>query len=233
MASRRDQAFKPRKQPVQARSEVTVAALFEASIQVLVAVGYRKMTTTRIAERAGVSVGTLYQYFPNREAVITAVIERYLEEISSSIERDCHLLVGGTLDEIASGLVDAFIAAKWKRIDVARAMHEPLVDIGGAELVRAAARRGAQLTAALFASCRDAHFEDADALGLFVVAACSSLLQAAIADPANAIDATQLRAGMHAMVRGYLREMRLAEPIVSRLDRRVRTNAPDAHLTET
>jgi len=72
---------KPRKWPVQARSEVTVSALFEASIQVLLASGYRKLTTTRVAERAGVSVGTLYQYFPNRQALIICVIERYLKEI--------------------------------------------------------------------------------------------------------------------------------------------------------
>ena len=81
--------LKPRKRPVQARSETTVAALFEASIQVLLAVGYRKLTTTRVAERAGVSVGTLYQYFPNRQALITSVIERYLEEIARKVELAC------------------------------------------------------------------------------------------------------------------------------------------------
>ena len=75
---------KPRKWPVQARSEATVSALFEASIQVLLAAGYRKLTTTRVAERAGVSVGTLYQYFPNRQALIICVIERYLEDIVSA-----------------------------------------------------------------------------------------------------------------------------------------------------
>ena len=52
-------SLKPRKRPVQARSEATVSALFDASIQVLLAVGYRKLTTTRVAERAGVSVGII------------------------------------------------------------------------------------------------------------------------------------------------------------------------------
>ena len=73
-------ALRPRKQPVQARSETTVLAIYEASIQVLLSVGYRKLTTTRVAERAGVSVGTLYQYFPNRQALITSVIERWVRE---------------------------------------------------------------------------------------------------------------------------------------------------------
>jgi len=70
VGSRPQSRSRPRKRPVQARSEATVAALFEASIQVLLAVGYRKLTTTRVAERAGVSVGTLYHYFPNRQALI-------------------------------------------------------------------------------------------------------------------------------------------------------------------
>lgn len=208
MALALNQAFKPRKQPVQARSEATVGALFEASIQVLLDVGYRKLTTTRVAERAGVSVGTLYQYFPNRQALINSVIERYLDEISSSIERDCQTLNGCSLDEIATGLVDAFIAAKWRRLDVARAIHEPLVDVGGAELVRAAATRGAGLVASLLASCRDAEFPDVVSLARFLVTACSSLLQAAVTDHTDSVQKGTLQDHMRAMVFGYLREMR-------------------------
>ena len=134
-------ALRPRKQPVQARSETTVAAIYEASIQVLLSVGYRKLTTTSVAERAGVSVGTLYQYFPNRQALIRAVLERYLMEMSASIQADCQALKGHSLDEIATGMVDAMIGAKWRRLEVSRAMHEPLVEVGGAELVRASAAK--------------------------------------------------------------------------------------------
>src|SRR5258708_3833968 len=212
MVPNQNHRFKPRKQPVQARSEATVSALFEASVQVLLAVGYRKLTTTRVAERAGVSVGTLYQYFPNRQALITSVIERYLEEISASVERDCEVLNGRRLDEIATGLVDAFIDAKWKRIDVSRAMHEPLVDVGGAKLVRAAATKGAGFVANVLASCSDAEVPDVHSLSLFVVLACSSLLQAAIADHARSVERNMLRVHMRALVFGYLREMRQPKP---------------------
>jgi AcrR family transcriptional regulator len=103
--------LKPRKRLVQARSEATVSALFEASIQVLLAVGYRKFTTTRVAERAGVSVGSLYQYFPNREALITSVIERYLGGLRATVEQRCRELRGCKLDHQVKGLVDAVIAA--------------------------------------------------------------------------------------------------------------------------
>ena len=116
MATSAPGSLKPRKQPVQARSEATVHAIFEASIQVLLSAGYRKLTTTSVAERAGVLVGTLYQYFPNRQALIRAVLERYLAEMSASIETDCGALKGRSLEQIADGLTDAFIAAKWRAL---------------------------------------------------------------------------------------------------------------------
>ena len=140
---------RPRKQPVQARSEATVLAIFEANFRVLRFDGYRKLTTTRVAERAGVSIGTLYQYFPNRQALVRAVLERYLAEMSASIEADCRSLQGGSLDETADRLIDAFIAAKWRRLEVSRALLEPLVEVGGVELVRASATEGAAFVADL------------------------------------------------------------------------------------
>ena len=198
--------LKPRKQPVQARSETTVLAIHEASIQVLLSIGYRKLTTTRVAERAGVSVGTLYQYFPNRQALIRAVLERYLMEMSASIQADCQTLRGRSLDEIARGLVDAMIAAKWRRLEVSRAMHEPLVEVGGAELVRASAARGASLVADLLRSCSEIGAVDVEPLAVFLVMACTSMLQAAFIE--YAADKETIRMHIRAMVRGYLSEMR-------------------------
>ena len=199
-------ALKPRKQPVQARSETTVLAIHEASIQVLLSVGYRKLTTTRVAERAGVSVGTLYQYFPNRQALIRAVLERYLTEMSASIQTDWRALKRRSLDEIATGMVDAIIAAKWRRLEVSRAMHEPLVEVGGAELVRASAAKGASLVADLLRSCPEIAGVDVEPLAVFLMMACTSMLQAAFIE--YAADRETIRAHMHAMVCGYLREMR-------------------------
>ena len=181
-------------------------AIHEASIQVLLSVGYRKLTTTRVAERAGVSVGTLYQYFPNRQALIRAVLERYLMEMSASIQADCQALKGRSLDEIATGMVDAMIAAKWRRLEVSRAMHEPLVEVGGAELVRASAASGASLVADLLRSCPEIGDVDVEPLAVFLVMACTSMLQAAFIE--YAADKETIRAHMRAMVCGYLLEMR-------------------------
>jgi AcrR family transcriptional regulator len=69
-------ASRPRKIPRQARSLATVEVILDAAALLLVDEGYEQTTTNRIAERAGVSIGSLYQYFPNREAVVAAVAHR-------------------------------------------------------------------------------------------------------------------------------------------------------------
>ncbi|WBL82107.1 TetR family transcriptional regulator [Bradyrhizobium xenonodulans] len=70
MADRRSRSVSSRKQPQQARSNDLVAAILDAAIQVLAKEGAQRFTTARVAERAGVSVGSLYQYFPNKAAIL-------------------------------------------------------------------------------------------------------------------------------------------------------------------
>ena len=83
--------LKPRKAPRQARAEATLCAIFEATIQVLLAGGERHLTTTRVAERAGVSVGTMYQYYPHKQALLYAVLQSHLAHISAAVEAACRI----------------------------------------------------------------------------------------------------------------------------------------------
>jgi AcrR family transcriptional regulator len=77
----RKPATKPRKYAAQQRSRATVDALVEATARILVKEGFDKASTNRIAEKAGVSVGSLYQYYPSKEALVAAVIDRHNQEI--------------------------------------------------------------------------------------------------------------------------------------------------------
>src|SRR6202453_4216445 len=106
--------LEPRKSPVQARSAASVDAILEATIQVLLAVGRERLTTTRVAARAGVSVGTLYQYFPNKRALLQATLRRHLEDIGQTIERVCREQKKKSLEEMATALVTAFLEAKMR-----------------------------------------------------------------------------------------------------------------------
>ena len=72
---------RPRKHASQDRSRATVDALIEATARILVREGFDSASTNRIAEQAGVSVGSLYQYFPGKEALVAAVIERHNREL--------------------------------------------------------------------------------------------------------------------------------------------------------
>jgi len=84
----------PRKHASQNRSRATVDALIEATARILVREGFAKASTNRVAEQAGVSVGSLYQYFPNKEALVVAVIDRHNQELMQ--------VVRGALAEVAA-----------------------------------------------------------------------------------------------------------------------------------
>lgn len=77
--------LEPRKRPVQRRSQATLEQLLTAATQIFESFGYAGGTTNRIAERAGVSVGTLYQYFPSKEAVAVALLERHIQETNRKL----------------------------------------------------------------------------------------------------------------------------------------------------
>jgi AcrR family transcriptional regulator len=121
---------------VQARSTASVEALLVATIQVLVAIGKDRLTTTRVAERAGVSVGTLYQYFPNKSALLQAALKRHLDAVADAVEQVCRAQHGGTLQEMASALITAFLAAKMKKAKISAALYSISSDIDGSKIVK-------------------------------------------------------------------------------------------------
>jgi AcrR family transcriptional regulator len=99
-----------RKPPQQRRSRDTVTAVLDATIRIFEQEGPDRATTSRIAEVAGVSVGTLYQYFGNRDSILDALQDREFDRATALMER---LLVGkppGTEPELARAVVDQLLA---------------------------------------------------------------------------------------------------------------------------
>jgi len=100
----------PRKQPRQARAQATVAAILEAAARILETEGLPGFTTNAVAERAGVSIGSLYQYFPAREALLAALMRDKRETLLAGLEAAVDRSVGGDLSALVVALVRAGIA---------------------------------------------------------------------------------------------------------------------------
>ena len=120
----------PRKLPKQARSKALVEAVLDASARVLAKDGRDALTTNVIAQAAGVSVGSLYQYFPNREAILSALVHRHGHRIHALVTEAMHPQPAA-LEEAVSRLVAAVFAAH--RLDPA--LHDALDhDFAGEDL---------------------------------------------------------------------------------------------------
>jgi AcrR family transcriptional regulator len=148
-------AFEPRKTPIQARSAVTVEAISEATIQVLLSHGAERLTTTRVAERAGVSVGTLYQYYPNKQSLLFAVLEHHLNRVAERVEAACESARDKPLAEMIKEMVEAFVDAKMERADVSVALYRVSADVGGPALIKRIGQRSRKAVEATLQTAPD------------------------------------------------------------------------------
>src|SRR5687768_9530655 len=171
MKIKRPVALDPRKCPRQARSAVTVEAIFEATIQVLLSAGSTRLNTTRVAERAGVSVGTLYQYFPNKQALLVAVLERYLAKLMDTLEAACIEHRGTTAEAMTDAAVKAYLQVKAEQAEASRALYRIAIELDSRGLVEAAIQRAELAIASMLATASDGRFSNARAVARMLFAA--------------------------------------------------------------
>ena len=136
MPQRASEVLEPRKSPIQARSVASVDAILKATVQVLLRLGKERLTTTNVALRAGVSVGTLYQYFPNKKALLQAALKRHLTEVAEAVEQVCRAQQGRALREMATAVITAYLDAKMKVAKTSSALYSVSSDVDGARIVQ-------------------------------------------------------------------------------------------------
>lgn len=125
-----------RKKPVQQRSQQMVDALIEAAGQVIAERGLEHFTTVQVAERANVSVGSLYQYFANKDALLAALVDRLNREMGEMVSRIAPSLLQADPQTLVRGLLHAafdFLGGReglymellrnWYRLDIQRSLH--------------------------------------------------------------------------------------------------------------
>jgi AcrR family transcriptional regulator len=145
----------PRKEASQGRSRATVNALVEATARILVKEGFDKASTNRIAAVAGVSVGSLYQYFPSKEALVAAVIDRHQQEIMQVVRGELAQVASQPIEQGVRTLVA--VAVKAHRVDpkLHRVLAEQIPRVGKLEKVETFSRENYALFKAYLQSRRD------------------------------------------------------------------------------
>jgi AcrR family transcriptional regulator len=130
----------PRKKPRQERSQATVDAILDATARVLCTTGYDRASTNRIALAAGVSVGSLYQYFPSKEALVAALAERHTEQMTSLVKRKLHEVSTMPVDVAVRTMIRAMFDAHAVDPRLHKVLIEQVPRVGKLEKVVAVER---------------------------------------------------------------------------------------------
>jgi AcrR family transcriptional regulator len=195
-----------RKQPKQARSRETVSAILVAASRVLAREGWAATTTTRVAEVAGVSIGSLYQYFPSKEALVGALIDEHIAKVLSLLAASTTELAGATLEDSVRALIGAIlqIHAIDPQLHATLTSHFPEVE--GIEKVRQLNRDACWLVQGYL----DAHRArirpiDTRRAAFVLVHAVQAVVSAAVVSEEPRLDDPELAGELARLVLGYLR----------------------------
>ncbi len=171
----------PRKSASQERSRLTVDALLEATARILMKEGYDRTSTNRIAELAGVSIGSLYQYFPSKEALVAAVIDRHTQEISGVTRKALLKAAALPLEAAAREFVSVAIDAHRVNPKLHGVLAEQIPRVGRLENIEANIRDGYALVRGYLEAHRDEiDVADLDLAAFVLVTVVEALTHAAV-----------------------------------------------------
>ena len=177
----RKAAVAPRKLPRQSRSQATVEAILTAAERVLVRTGYDGASTNRIAEAAGVSIGSLYQYFPSKEAIVVALHERHCDAIWSLFEAKLAEIAGAPLPQAVRTMIDLMVDAHGLNPKLHEVLEEEVPKRATRKRVRTIDMRMTELLRlALQARQAEIRPRDLEVAAFVLVHMCESICHAAV-----------------------------------------------------
>jgi AcrR family transcriptional regulator len=201
------ESLDPRKKPQQQRSRVTIDTIFEATIQVLLANGLDRITTIQIADKAGVSVGSIYQYFPNKNALLAAVVKRHVGNVTDTTIAACKSVHGKTIGEMCATMMSAFVDAKTRRPDVSRALYLPSAAVNADAIVKEESARCIEAVHDMLITASDAKFSQPQVVSKVLVGSIVGPMRAVIEAGGNRDTFDQLKLHLTALCLGYLKEV--------------------------
>lgn len=170
----------PRKRPRQARSKVTVDTILEATARVLVKQGFDGLTTNAVAAAAGVSIGSLYQYYPNKVALVLALIDRHMDEMNNAILAELTRVANLPLAEAARCVVELTIRVHAIDPDLHRVLTEQVPRIGKLARLREVDEICHRMVAGLLAARKDEiAIRDPDLAAFILVSTIESVVHRA------------------------------------------------------
>jgi AcrR family transcriptional regulator len=198
-------ATTPRRLPKQDRSRVTVAAILEATTHILVEEGYEKANTNRIAERAGISIGSLYQYFPNKESLIAALMEQHAHEMAELVETKLNCLFNAPLEIVIPELITAVIAAHAIDPRLHQVLSEEIPRSGRSVQMQQADERVSTILRAYLDRWRDRiHPQNLDMTVFMLSRTVESLCHAAVIEYPNFVSDSQFEREVSNLLLAYL-----------------------------
>ena len=194
-----------RKAPRQDRSAAMVDDILEAAARVLVDVGFEQMNTNLVAERAGVSVGSLYQYFPHKDALIAELIDRRAAAEQAFMRDWIARVPPGDLEAALEAIVRGTLAFRATDPALHHALLEQMPHIGRFDPLRERVERAAQGLVLLLEHHRDRLPGGDVRLARFVIVnAIHSLTHDGALPPPDHVDDDRLVAAVMRLLRGYL-----------------------------
>ena len=207
MQRKRTDSLNPRKKPKQQRSRVTIDTIFEAAIQVLLANGLDRITTIQIADRAGVSVGSLYQYFPNKNALLAAIVKRHVGQVADATIAACKSAHGKTIGEMCATMMAAFVDAKTRRPEVSRALYLPSAAVNADAIVKEESIRCIQAVHDMLTTATDAKFAQPREVSGVLMGSIVGPTRAVIEAGGDRNTFERLKRSLTALSVGYLKEV--------------------------
>jgi AcrR family transcriptional regulator len=159
----------PRKRPRQERSRATVETVLAATARVLVRRGFDGLTTNEVAEAAGVSIGSLYQYFPNKAALVAALIEQHVEAMSQLVLRELTRVAALPPARAIRAVIETMIRAHAVAPELHRVLTEQVPRVGRMAKLREVEALSQRMVAGLLAARRAELVIDDPALAAFMV----------------------------------------------------------------
>jgi AcrR family transcriptional regulator len=202
--------LRPRRRPSQARAQDTVDILLEATARILVRRGWAGTTTNHIAVAAGVSIGTLYEYFPSKDAMVLALVERHLDRAEATLSATIAAFGSASVpavEPLVRAMVDMMLALhadapRLHRVLFEEVPHPPAVRTR----VRALEDRSASALAALLPRMPDVRVARPEVAARLVVDMLESLTHRWVTDTAGApLPAERLASELVRMIVAYLR----------------------------